>query len=524
MQDALDDLHDLKCKQCRLIYPPRWLACGNCWTDSAIIHTTNGIKYINEVGVGDIVYGIHNETREVLGKFESLYVGNLYKFNCYGLNTKGFVTEDHKFPVVRNLRSKFSQSQWYNNDYSLNDPNIEEVSAKDIKIGDAFIIPYYNIENVGISSIYDENFGEIEFDDDLCEIIGWWLAEGCICKSKYPRVSSFCLCASKEEHVADRLSVLINKKFGLVGKKCFRKDADNLLLYIYSSKFTKFLMQFGVGALNKHIPSYIYNNLSINQIRCILNSYKNGDGNIYNSVQDSIFNRQSVTTISFKLAFQIYDILRKLNFQPSIGHKKYNIDKKGVIHKESWTITWLEDRKQRKSGIKLSSIGYLSTIHKIEKKQTLGCKVYNLEVSEDNRYYIDGVISCNCVYDPIGKKSSNRYLNGGPLPFPNASVCPMCSGSGKRASEQTEIIQLAIEWNPSQWIKLGDQNIRLPDGTILTKGYINLIPKVKKAIEMIAAIDIEGLNQYRYKLYGEPVDRYSIFKYHYFEAYWERIK
>lgn len=151
--------------------------------------------------------------------------------------------------------------------------------------------------------------------------------------------------------------------------------------------------------------------------------------------------------------------------------------------------------------------------------------LHDLKCKQCRLIYPPRWLACgNCVYDPIGKKSSNRYLNGGPLPFPNASVCPMCSGSGKRASEQTEIIQLAIEWNPSQWIKLGDQNIRLPDGTILTKGYINLIPKVKKAIEMIAAIDIEGLNQYRYKLYGEPVDRYSIFKYHYFEAYWERIK
>ena len=35
----------------------------------------------------------------------------------------------------------------------------------------------------------------------------------------------------------------------------------------------------------------------------------------------------------------------------------------------------------------------------------------------------------NCIYDPIGKKSANRYLSGGPIPFNNGQICPFCHGA-----------------------------------------------------------------------------------------------
>ena len=31
----------------------------------------------------------------------------------------------------------------------------------------------------------------------------------------------------------------------------------------------------------------------------------------------------------------------------------------------------------------------------------------------------------NCVYDPIGQKSSNKFQDGGPVPFPFGNICPV---------------------------------------------------------------------------------------------------
>ena len=35
----------------------------------------------------------------------------------------------------------------------------------------------------------------------------------------------------------------------------------------------------------------------------------------------------------------------------------------------------------------------------------------------------------NCLYDPIGQKSSNRSQHGAPVPFPFGTICPLCKGN-----------------------------------------------------------------------------------------------
>lgn len=149
--------------------------------------------------------------------------------------------------------------------------------------------------------------------------------------------------------------------------------------------------------------------------------------------------------------------------------------------------------------------------------------VHDLKVKPCRLIYPPRLTACSCVVDPIGKKPYGYGLHGGPLPTPNLTNCPMCGGTGKKQTEQSEVIDLAVNWHPSQYQKIGDQTIRLPAGSILTKGYINLLPKVVRAQELIVNIDLEGYIKYRYKLYGEPIDPYSIFRSHYFMAFWERI-
>ena len=54
----------------------------------------------------------------------------------------------------------------------------------------------------------------------------------------------------------------------------------------------------------------------------------------------------------------------------------------------------------------------------------------------------------NCVYDPIGRKSSNVYEAGGPVPFAFGGLCPMCHGQGKKPVVSTEDIKVIIVYNP----------------------------------------------------------------------------
>lgn len=111
--------------------------------------------------------------------------------------------------------------------------------------------------------------------------------------------------------------------------------------------------------------------------------------------------------------------------------------------------------------------------------------------------------SCeNCVYDAVGQKSSNRYLDGGPVPFPFGSTCPMCDGQGRHPIVTTENINLAVIWDSKKFINVG--TVASPNGMIQTLTFSYNIPILKRAKELIVATGIANYGDYRYERASEP--------------------
>lgn len=129
----------------------------------------------------------------------------------------------------------------------------------------------------------------------------------------------------------------------------------------------------------------------------------------------------------------------------------------------------------------------------------------------------------NCIYDPVGHKSSNRWKSGGPIPFPNGTTCPNCNGSYKRPIETTEDILFLCEWEPKKFATpFRGMDIRVPFGMLQTKGFIENWPKVEKCDYMIFDTNLATLGKRIYKLSGEPGDRSNIIQGRYFTCLWER--
>jgi len=139
--------------------------------------------------------------------------------------------------------------------------------------------------------------------------------------------------------------------------------------------------------------------------------------------------------------------------------------------------------------------------------------------------YPESFIDCvNCVYDPIGKKSSNRWVTGGPMPFHAGSICPICNGDGKLATENSENIQMSINWGQITFGKNMPINIRIPMGGVIeTRGYLTDLPKVKKCRSMSILGDIAPYGHFNFKLDGEPSDPFQFIPGRYFIANWVRI-
>lgn len=88
----------------------------------------------------------------------------------------------------------------------------------------------------------------------------------------------------------------------------------------------------------------------------------------------------------------------------------------------------------------------------------------------------------NCIFDQSTGMSSNIYKDGGPYPFTNHTVCPMCNGIGRSSAEVTEDIRLRVYWQKSDWQKiLGKEVFQDPRNYVMVIGYMTDLPKLEQA-------------------------------------------
>ncbi len=94
----------------------------------------------------------------------------------------------------------------------------------------------------------------------------------------------------------------------------------------------------------------------------------------------------------------------------------------------------------------------------------------------------------NCIYDPDTNCSANIYKVGGPYPFENRTLCPMCGGIGKLTLPVTDIIRLRVYYGASelnasmqQFMKLNGTDFNTATGLVYIIGYANDLPKFKRS-------------------------------------------
>lgn len=109
----------------------------------------------------------------------------------------------------------------------------------------------------------------------------------------------------------------------------------------------------------------------------------------------------------------------------------------------------------------------------------------------------------NCLFDPIGNKSANRYQTGGPAPF-TVGQCPMCAGVGKIPDEQTSTLSLAPIYDYKSWIPGITSNVRSPNGFVQTISAFSTYDTLKQAKEVIMDTAIDSSTRARFERFGEP--------------------
>jgi len=145
-----------------------------------------------------------------------------------------------------------------------------------------------------------------------------------------------------------------------------------------------------------------------------------------------------------------------------------------------------------------------------------------VEMGKNCELYYTNTIPCeNCIPDDmIGRGSV--YNGTGPNPF-NLGMCPLCNGTGNSQDFTSEIIRMSVNKEIKSFFGKVP-NIRIPDGSIQTRGYIADLPKVLRCDHMICQVELKPYIVETYKLYGTPTDKSNIVQNTFFYATWERYE
>jgi len=167
---------------------------------------------------------------------------------------------------------------------------------------------------------------------------------------------------------------------------------------------------FGDGAINKKIPSFIFD-LPISHKKQFIDGYFCGDGNI-------VKNGQRFTTISRDLAFGLQFLIRSYSSSPILIHTEwggvpdyrlgrsivgecYRIIHYSGINKNHYEIPALRFREKNQ--------GY--TFYRIKDLQEIKYSgfVYDIEVEDTHNFTIGNILSHNSVYGIAGNDRSRFY-------------------------------------------------------------------------------------------------------------------
>lgn len=115
-------------------------------------------------------------------------------------------------------------------------------------------------------------------------------------------------------------------------------------------------------------------------------------------------------------------------------------------------------------------------------------------------------ITCpNCVYNPITKKSLNKYKAGGPIPFSNGTVCPFCLGKGQSTEKFEEYITMLVCWDKKRDINIFNINeLQIPHGGVQSVCKIEYYLKVISADFVYFNVCDGCIDPDRYKMFGKP--------------------
>lgn len=373
-----------------------------CFAEGTLITTSEGLKPIEDICIGDKVLTHTNTFKSVVIPMKKFKKG-LYRLKVQG-SPNTLITEEH--PVY--AREMFRTYPTINNK-RVNKRNWTEpkwVKAKDLKKGVHFIgMSKNNISN---------NPHGISKEDAW--LIGRYIADGYIRNGRrkgrnnsYNTQVVYCVGKAKLREFKENVS---SYYLGISEERTVYK------VRIINKRLMNLCLEAGRGAENKKIPGFILE-LPTDILKIFLEGYLSGDGSKYNK-------NYTATSVSRTLIYGLGQIVQKLYQTPySIQYckrpKSTTIEGRVVNQRDTWTIRFRKENRKQQQGVYIDGMLWMP-IRSLIYDETFEGGVYNLEVEEDNSYVANNLTVHNCQAFSISGKRKGFEDTRGTLFFEIARI------------------------------------------------------------------------------------------------------
>jgi len=392
---------------------------GHCFIPGTLIYTSEGLKKIEDVKIGDLVWTHKNRFRKVIKTYKNEYDGEVISIRSKGNYETITCTPEHPF-YGNNVTKERIKKPWKKNRsrYPLveviKDP--EWIQAQDLKyityskikqdlITNSFIINKYN----GGKSKHTTR--EITDHKSFFSILGYYLAEGHLNRrSKDHKIAHITFSFSYHERntvARDCYDKLI--KLGFKSSIIEYKDVGVCRVRANDTFLAQLIFKLcGEHSWEKKISPLVLAS-STELLSELLDSYWKGDGSVYKSDQTTL---NTITTVSPILARQIRDILILLGKRPGIYRVIAKTKGKGIkSSRPRYNVVWNASKIKKYATLQNDK----SLVYRVNSKiqSTYTGAVYNLEVEEDNSYSTACYVVHNCDQDLIAWKAAQiaRWYN-----------------------------------------------------------------------------------------------------------------
>lgn len=367
-------------------------ALGECYTDDAMILTSDGWKMLKDVKEGEHVLTLNTETnnieiKPILRKIEKDWDGEVY--HIHNRNINDLVTSNHKYPI-------FSETNKFKGFYTADDINDFKIKNKSkcfipkrgnwIEQGDEFFIlkgiPKDEL-NTQLINKYPEWLNDKKIPmGTFMKFMGIYLSEGNTSKD-----NNYIFIHQKNEENIKKIQSML-EELGFPFSKLERGDKNGYVFRIHDKRLRDYVHQLGI-CYDKYIPIELKNQSKEN-LRLLYDWFVMGDGRIRGDKRDlSKQNRKNysltddVFSTSKQLILDLNEIQLKIGYSGNFHIEKRNNDR--YIHNRliegKNTHPMYFSLRSLSNGIRLDN-----RFLKIDKVNYNG-KVYCIEV-ENNTWYV----------------------------------------------------------------------------------------------------------------------------------------